>query len=76
MIGDGCEDTLTIGLLDLYGNDFFVLSGCIALLSIFLFIIFFYIEDYIRFRCGGKAKWKLFWGKLNLKILGWIWFWD
>jgi len=46
-------------LLGLYENDFLMLSGCVTLFSISLFLIVFYIEDNVRFRCGGKAKWKL-----------------
>ena len=43
-------------LLGLYGNNFFMLSGCVALFSISLFLIVFYIEGNVRFRCGGKAN--------------------
>jgi len=42
-------------LLGLYGYDFLVLSGGVALFSIFLFLIVFYIEGNVRFRCGAKA---------------------
>ena len=35
---------------------FLVLSGCVALFSVFLYLVVFYIEDNVRSRCGGKAK--------------------
>ena len=44
-------------LLGLYGNDVLVLSGCVTLFSISLFLIVVNIEDNVRFECGGsKAK--------------------
>jgi len=35
---------------------FLILSGCVALFSISLYLVFSNIEDNVRFRCGGKAK--------------------
>jgi len=56
-------------LLGLYGYDFLVLSGCVILFAISLFPIVFYIEDNVRFGCGGKANLKLILSKFKLKNL-------
>ena len=41
-------------LLGFYEYDFLTLLGCIALFSISLFLIVFYIEGNVRFRLGER----------------------
>ena len=69
MVSDGCEGTLGISLLGLCGNDFLMLSSCVVLFFIFLFLTVFYIEDNVRFRCRGRQD-ENFEENLNLKNCG------
>ena len=56
MVNGRCGGIFGVRLVGFSGNDFLMLSGCVALLSISVFFIFFYIGDNIRSRCGRKAK--------------------
>ena len=70
VVSGGCECTFGVGLFGFYGMDFLILLGCATLFSISLFIIIFYIEDNVRFRCVGRRRQnEIFGGKFKLKNL-------
>ena len=51
MVSGGLEGANGVDLLGIPR----MMLDCIDLFSVYLFIIIFYIEDNVRFRCGRKA---------------------
>ena len=57
MVSHGFKGSFGDDFLCVITSAFLMLAGCIVIFSISLFIIVFYIEDIVTFKCGvGEAN--------------------